>query len=45
MAADEKASGTCQYRGSTFRVGQTVPQVTEDHPCKTQCACIASSEQ
>lgn len=40
----EKTSATCLYRGLTFKVGQAVPQVTEDHPCKTQCACIASSE-
>ncbi len=29
----------CFYRGAAFQIGETIPQITEDEPCKSLCFC------
>ena len=44
-ADDKSAKGVCHYGEMTFELGQQVPAVTEDQPCKTYCYCVSSVEQ
>ncbi|EFX79782.1 hypothetical protein DAPPUDRAFT_304363 [Daphnia pulex] len=41
---DKSAKGVCHYGGVTYQLGQKVPAVTEDQPCKTNCFCVSSVE-
>lgn len=45
VADDESAKGVCHYGGLVYQIGQKIPAVTEDQPCKTDCFCVSSIEQ
>lgn len=46
IPAEDKAKvGVCHYGGVTYKLGERVAAVSQDHPCKTDCHCVSSSEQ